>query len=143
MPREEERSLRTCGGGVMHAPVCGDNARSVEHNVTFCFSVSATQSPVVFIGTGEHMDDLQQFSTKSFVSKLLGMGDIEGLFQKISKVVDKDAQPKMLERIQAGEFSLRDMYEQFQNILQMGPLNQVRGDEGAEPGEMKARSRGR
>jgi len=88
-------------------------------------AVSATQSPVVFIGTGEHMDDLQQFSTKSFVSKLLGMGDIEGLFQKISKVVDKDAQPKMLERIQAGEFSLRDMYEQFQNILQMGPLNQV------------------
>jgi len=88
-------------------------------------SVSATQSPVIFLGLGEHMDDLQPFSTKSFVSKLLGMGDIEGLMQTIGSVVKKVDQGEMIARIQQGQFSLRDMYEQFENIMQMGPLNQV------------------
>jgi len=71
------------------------------------------------------MDDLQPFSTKSFVSKLLGMGDIEGLMQTIGSVVKKVDQGEMIARIQQGQFSLRDMYEQFENIMQMGPLNQV------------------
>lgn len=46
-------------------------------------AVAATQSPIIFIGTGEHIDDLEPFKTKPFVSKLLGMGDIEGLIDKV------------------------------------------------------------
>merc|ERR1719411_1130279 len=42
-------------------------------------AVAATQSPIIFIGTGEHIDDLEQFRTKAFVQKLLGMGDLETL----------------------------------------------------------------
>ena len=37
-----------------------------------CFSVAATKSPIVYIGTGEHMDDFEPFDTKKFVQKLLG-----------------------------------------------------------------------
>jgi signal recognition particle subunit SRP54 len=48
------------------------------------FSVAATQSPVIYIGTGEHIDDLESFKTKPFISKLLGMGDIEGLIDKVN-----------------------------------------------------------
>jgi len=44
-------------------------------------AVAATQSPVIFIGTGEHIDDFEPFKTKPFVQKLLGMGDIEGLIR--------------------------------------------------------------
>jgi hypothetical protein len=54
-----------------------------------------------------------------------GMGDLAGLVEKISDVVNKNDQKDMIQRIQQGQFSLRDMYEQFENILQMGPLNQV------------------
>ncbi len=46
-------------------------------------AVAATQSPVIFIGTGEHIDDFEPFRTKPFVQKLLGMGDIEGLISKV------------------------------------------------------------
>jgi signal recognition particle GTPase len=42
-------------------------------------AVAATKSPILFVGTGEHIDDFQLFDTKSFVSRLLGMGDITGL----------------------------------------------------------------
>ena len=48
--------------------------------------VAATCSPIIFIGTGEHIDDLEQFKTKPFVSKLLGMGDIEGLMDKVTEL---------------------------------------------------------
>ncbi|CAD6237700.1 GSCOCG00008308001-RA-CDS [Cotesia congregata] len=49
-------------------------------------AVAATQSPVIFIGTGEHIDDLEPFKTKPFISKLLGMGDIEGLIDKVNEL---------------------------------------------------------
>lgn len=42
-------------------------------------AVSATQSPIVFIGTGEHFDDLESFNASSFIKRLLGLGDISGL----------------------------------------------------------------
>jgi len=89
-------------------------------------AVAATQSPVVFIGTGEHMEDFEPFVPKVFVNKLLGMGDIDGLIGKIKDVVpDVEDQTKMLEKIQQGNFTLREMREQFQNILKMGPINKV------------------
>uniref|UniRef100_A0A671N3K3 Signal recognition particle 54 kDa protein n=1 Tax=Sinocyclocheilus anshuiensis TaxID=1608454 RepID=A0A671N3K3_9TELE len=45
-------------------------------------AVAATKSPIIFIGTGEHIDDFEPFKTQPFISKLLGMGDIEGLIDK-------------------------------------------------------------
>eukprot|EP01103_Thecamoeba_quadrilineata_P021466 TRINITY_DN9874_c0_g1_i1.p1 TRINITY_DN9874_c0_g1~~TRINITY_DN9874_c0_g1_i1.p1 ORF type:complete len:502 (+),score=100.51 TRINITY_DN9874_c0_g1_i1:69-1508(+) len=88
-------------------------------------AVAATQSPIIFIGTGEHIEDLEPFVAKSFVSKLLGMGDVSELIKRIKDVVPKDQQPEMMNRISQGVFTLRDMYDQFQNILKMGPLNKV------------------
>jgi len=88
-------------------------------------AVAATKSPIIFIGTGEHFDDLEPFVTKTFVSKLLGLGDVTGLIEKIKNVVPADSQPDLINRISQGQFSLRDMYEQFQSIMKMGPLNKV------------------
>ena len=54
--------------------------------------MAATRSPVIFIGTGEHIDDLEQFKVKPFISKLLGMGDIEGLLDKVNELKLDDDQ---------------------------------------------------
>ena len=89
-------------------------------------AVAATQSPVIFVGTGEHIDDLEPFKTKPFISKLLGMGDIEGLIDKVNEL-NLDDNEELLEKIKHGQFTLRDMYEQFQNVMKMGPFSQLMG----------------
>nr|CAG4648575.1 EOG090X03VW [Polyphemus pediculus] len=89
-------------------------------------AVAATQSPVIFIGTGEHIDDLEPFRTKPFISKLLGLGDIEGLIDKVNEL-KLDDNEELIEKIKHGQFTLRDMYEQFQNIMKMGPFSQIMG----------------
>jgi signal recognition particle subunit SRP54 len=89
-------------------------------------AVAATQSPITFIGTGEHIDDLELFSTEPFVQKLLGMGDLKGLVEKVNEL-GLDDNEELIDRLKHGQFSLRDMYEQFQNIMKMGPFNQIMG----------------
>lgn len=89
-------------------------------------AVAATRSPITFIGTGEHIDDLEPFKTRPFVSKLLGMGDIDGLMEKVSELKLEDNQ-ELIAKLKHGQFTLRDMYEQFQNIMKMGPINQIIG----------------
>nr|XP_023920554.1 signal recognition particle 54 kDa protein 2-like isoform X2 [Quercus suber] len=88
-------------------------------------AVAATKSPVIFIGTGEHMDEFEVFDVKPFVSRLLGMGDWSGFMDKIQEVVPMDQQPELLQKLSEGNFTLRIMYEQFQNIMKMGPISQV------------------
>ncbi|BES93399.1 signal recognition particle [Nesidiocoris tenuis] len=89
-------------------------------------AVAATKSPIIFMGTGEHIDDLEPFKTKPFVSKLLGLGDIEGLIDKVNEL-KMDDNEELMEKIKHGQFTMRDMYEQFQNIMKMGPFSQILG----------------
>jgi signal recognition particle subunit SRP54 len=90
-------------------------------------AVAATGAPIKFLGTGEHLNEFEIFDAESFVSKLLGLGDMKGLFRMFGETVDMEKQPQMLERIMKGRFSLRDMYDQMSNISKMGPLSQVMG----------------
>merc|ERR1712137_915720 len=88
-------------------------------------AVAATNSPIIFLGQGEHFDDFQTFEPQSFVSRLLGMGDLKGLFQSITEAMPLERQPALLQKISKGKFSLRDLYEQFQNLQKMGPMSQI------------------
>jgi len=88
-------------------------------------AVAATGSPIIFIGTGEHFDDFESFEAQSFVSRLLGLGDLAGLFSTIKDAVPLDKQPELLNRISKGIFTMRDLYEQFENVQKMGPMSQV------------------
>jgi signal recognition particle subunit SRP54 len=88
-------------------------------------AVAATRSPIIFLGTGEHLEDLEEFEVEPFVSRLLGMGHLKGVIDLIKERVPMEGQEEAAKRIQAGKFTLRDMYEQFQNMLKMGPLNKV------------------
>ncbi|MDP2435323.1 MAG: signal recognition particle protein SRP54, partial [archaeon] len=89
-------------------------------------AVAATRAPVIFIGTGEHMEDLEPFQVRSFVSKLLGMGDVKELMSRVQAAMpDKKAQQLLQNRLKEGLFSLRDMHEQFENVLKMGPVGKM------------------
>lgn len=52
------------------------------------------------------------------------MGDIEGLIDKVNEL-NLDDNEELLEKIKHGQFTMRDMYEQFQNIMKMGPFSQI------------------
>jgi signal recognition particle subunit SRP54 len=88
--------------------------------------VAATGAPIKFIGMGEKVDDLEAFVPSRFIGRLLGMGDIEGLIVKVkeaeSPVSEKDVMAMM-----SGKFSLQDMYNQFEAMQNMGPLQKVLG----------------
>lgn len=61
----------------------------------------------------------------TYMLPFLGMGDWSGFMDKIHEVVPTDQQPELLQKLSEGSFTLRLMYEQFQNILKMGPIGQV------------------
>lgn len=88
-------------------------------------AVAATQSPIVFIGTGEHLSDLDPFDTRSFVSRLLGRGDIAGIVKTFSEETDMSTQAELVGHIAEGKFTLRDMSEQFKSILKMGSISKI------------------
>ena len=48
------------------------------------YRVAATKTPIIFLGTGEHLQDLERFAPQPFISKLLGMGDMQGLVEHMS-----------------------------------------------------------
>lgn len=87
-------------------------------------AVAATGAPIKFIGTGEKIDDLEAFDPPRFVGRLLGMGDLQSLIEKV-----REAEIKVPERkakaILSGKFTLSDMYEQFEAMKKMGPFNRL------------------
>ena len=88
-------------------------------------AVAATESPIIFIGTGEHFDEFEKFNPESFIKRLLGMGDIKGLFEKVQEVYSKETQEKLAKNLSKGIFSLRDMRDQYTSVMKMGPLDKV------------------
>lgn len=88
-------------------------------------AVAATDSPIIFTGSGEYMEDLDPFEARSFVSRLLGLGDVSGMMKAFQEVLPADKAPELAKRLQEGKFTLRDMREQLSNILKMGPLGKV------------------
>jgi signal recognition particle subunit SRP54 len=85
-------------------------------------AVAATECPIIFIGTGEHFDDFEAFAAESFIKRLLGMGDLSTLFKTVNEAFSQKKQKKMIENISEGKFSMRDMREQYRQVLNMGPL---------------------
>ena len=93
-------------------------------------AVSATQSPIIFLGSGEHFDDFDPFVAKSFVSKLLGFGDISGLMKEMKAIQDQPGgikREEMIEKLKKGKLTLRDMQRQFESVSKMGPMSKMMG----------------
>lgn len=86
---------------------------------------AVTKTYVKFIGTGEKVDDLEIFDSKRFVSRLLGMGDLQTLLEKAKEVMPEEKAEDLGKRFLKGKFNLIDLYEQMQAMKSMGPLNKL------------------
>jgi signal recognition particle subunit SRP54 len=87
-------------------------------------AVAATGAPIKFIGTGEKVEDIEQFVPSRFVGRLLGMGDLETLLEKVQEAEIQVPQKKAKQML-SGKFTLTDMYEQFEAVKSMGPFKKV------------------
>jgi len=90
--------------------------------ITAC---SVSKAPIKFIGIGEKADDLEVFDPKRFVSRILGMGDLETLLEKAREIVTEEDAEEMKEKLLKGRFTLQDLYDQMQAMRKMGPLNKL------------------
>ena len=85
-----------------------------------------TKAPVYFITTGEKINDIEEFNPKSFLSRLLGMGDLQTLIEKIKSVTDEDKQKKIQEKIKEGKISLEDVIEQVKSMGSIGGFDKIK-----------------
>ena len=89
-------------------------------------AVAATHAKIKFVGTGEKIDDIEQFIPSSFVGRLLGMGDIKALVDRVREAEIVVPQKKARAFLE-GKFTLKDMYEQMVAVRKMGPLKKLVG----------------
>jgi len=89
-------------------------------------AIAATNARIKFVCDGERLEDIEAFDPKKFVSRLLGLGDLESLLKKFEALEEREEIERRLERIMAsGKISLRDIYLQLQSIKKLGPLKKV------------------
>ncbi len=87
-------------------------------------AVAATGARVKFIGTGEKLDEIEPFRPGRFVSRLLGMGDIESLIERLSAIGEESLE-KQVEEMLSGRLDMRLIYRQLRQIRRLGPLSKV------------------
>jgi signal recognition particle subunit SRP54 len=88
-------------------------------------AVSRTKAPIVFIGVGEHLEDLDPFIPSRFISRLLGMGDLQSLMETAKESITEEQALETTKKIMSGKFSLKEMYEQMEMLTNMGPLKKL------------------
>ncbi|WP_178647291.1 signal recognition particle protein Srp54 [uncultured Methanobrevibacter sp.] len=88
-------------------------------------AVAETGAPIKFIGTGERIDDFELFDPERFISRLLGMGDIQTLIEKAEENIDEDVAEKTMNNMMSGKFTLTDVKNQFDMMNNMGPMQQI------------------
>ena len=82
---------------------------------------AATGAQIMYIGTGERIDDLEQFSPTRFVGRLLGMGDIQAVLD-LAKRLESEADDVRLKRISSGKMNMDDFYYQLEEVTKVGSL---------------------
>ncbi len=91
-------------------------------------AVDQTDSSIAFLGTGEEVQDVERFEPNGFISRLLGMGDLSQLAERVERAMEQtdleedDWDP---EDMLQGNFTLNDMQKQMEAMNNMGPLDQV------------------
>ncbi|MDU7693361.1 MAG: signal recognition particle protein [Helicobacter sp.] len=86
-----------------------------------------TSLPLRFVGLGEKISDLDIFLPDRIISRLMGAGDIQGLAEKTSAIINKQEAKALTKKVQKGEFSFTDFLEQIENVKKMGSLSSIMG----------------
>lgn len=88
---------------------------------------AVTGKPILYIGTGEKLSDLEQFHPERMASRILGMGDILTLIEKVEATVDEEKSKELSKKIQKADFGFDDYLDQMQQIKKMGSLEDIMG----------------
>jgi len=86
-----------------------------------------TGCPILFVGTGEKIDDLDPFQAERMAGRILGMGDVVGLVEKVQEEVSETEAQASFEKLVMGSFTLEDMLSQLRMMRRMGPMKKVLG----------------
>ncbi len=86
-----------------------------------------TKAPVYFITTGEKINDIEEFNPENFLSRLLGMGDLQTLLDKIHTVTDSKKQKEIESKLKEGKITLEDVIEQVKSMNQLGGFDKIKG----------------
>ncbi len=84
--------------------------------------VTTTGKPIKFVGVGEKTEDFEPFHPDRMASRILGLGDVLTLIEKVEATVDAEAAKKLAAKTAAGEFTLEDLRDQLASMKKMGPL---------------------
>lgn len=90
--------------------------------LTACAEVNA---PVIFIGTGEKPADLEPFNPESFLSRLLGMGDLQALMEKVHSVMSQEEIEKTQQKLREGKFTMNEFESQMEAMGSMGSMDKI------------------
>ena len=85
---------------------------------------AATGAQVMYVGTGERIDDLEQFSPTRFVGRLLGMGDVQAVLD-LAKRLENEADEVRLKRISSGKMNMEDFYYQLEEVTKVGSMQNL------------------
>lgn len=92
--------------------------------ITACYE---TKSKVLFITTGEKIAEIETFDPEAFVSRILDLGDIKSLLEKVETAIDKKTGEKARKALEEGKFTLDDFKEQIKQMSNLGPLDKIAG----------------
>ncbi len=99
-----------------------DGTAKAGGSLTAC---AETKAPIFFIGTGEKIHELETFNPDSFISRLLGMGDLKTLLEKVRTATDEKQQQRIEDRLKEGKFTLQDLYSQLESMNQIGSMDKI------------------
>ena len=108
--------------GVILTKYDGDSKGGVALGIA-----SQIQVPLRFIGAGEKMEDLEIFLPDRIVNRLMGLGDIEGLAERTSSIIDEKKAKELNRKIKKGEFNFNDFLEQMESLKKMGSMKSIMG----------------
>lgn len=101
-----------------------DSSAKAGGALTAC---AETQAGIYFITTGEKINDIEKFSPEKFLSRLLGMGDLESLIEKIKSITNEKSQSQLQKNLEQGKLTLNDVVEQVKSMNQLGGFDKIKG----------------
>ena len=106
--------------GVILTKLDGDTRGGVALSVRHL-----TNIPIKFIGVSEKMDGLTEFHPDRMADRIIGMGDVISLVEKVQDEIDEEAAMKAAKKMTKGNFDLEDFLEQLNQIKKLGPLENL------------------
>lgn len=88
---------------------------------------AVTGRPILYVGMGEKLSDLEQFYPDRMASRILGMGDVLSLIEKASEEIDEEQSRKMSQKLKKGQFDFEDYLDSMQQMRKMGGLSSIMG----------------